>query len=151
MSELESRYKSNAKQPRSPSGTEVFKFDKDPGMSDREARWQFWLALAETGFVTEEVAFNTECYNHANCHAGIGAQGQFVVHTQLGPVLWMHNTKRVYSQSPRGDLLQRLATRFGPYTATFNDQVNAGRSPHTTAATTPPPRSGPALFSATFQ
>ena len=98
---LQQRFIANTQNPASPMGTQAFSFTPPPASSEREARWHFWSALADAGFVTEEIAFATDCQSHSNCYAGIGASGQVVVHTKIGTVLWMPQTTRLYSPNAR--------------------------------------------------
>lgn len=145
---LEQRFKDNLGNPAlPPTWHPGFGVSRSPVLTEREAQWHFWFALADTGLLTEEVAFTTESHSHANWVVGIGAAGQFVVHTKIGAVLWMPRTRRMYSPNARMDLLRHLAIRFQAFAVCTDDSTFAGRWPATAPATTPPPSGAPTPFS----
>ena len=87
-----------------------------PSYDEPTKRWHFWSELAKVGFFVKEYYLGTAYEACSNTRAGPGAKGQQVVYTNIGTILHMSSTARLYSQNPKGDLTQRLAVHFPPMT-----------------------------------
>jgi len=127
--------------PASADSVTYFSFIAPAGCQDREARWHFWLALADIGYFVQELYLGTNFLADANSQAGIGATGQHVVYAgpDAGTVLWMQRTGRLYTPNGNMDLLRRLRRRFPPFCATVTGAAAfQGRWPATSPSSTSP-------------
>lgn len=118
--------------PASSQQTSVVKFLSPTGLTDREGRWHWWLALAKVGLFVKDMYANTQHAQYGNCDAGAGSMGQAVVKTGgIGTILWM-STGRVYSPNATAHLEQLLRIAFPPFhAASETSGVLMGRMPVT--------------------
>ena len=123
---INEKFRAKSASPASKKGTEVFGFTSPVESTNvTTLRWQFWLAVARCGYLPRELYVGSKyeaavaAHHKQNgaCNANPGTQGQCILHTPDGTILWMIGTKRLYSQNPSGQLLKRLAVWFEPWKA----------------------------------
>ena len=112
---LAKRFQDKAKTSTTPSATDTFLLDTAEHPDNRIKRWVFWAELAKAGLFVRQQYLGTDFSHFINCHAGPGSVGQYVVYTDLGTVLYMTTTKRLYSPNAKPELLRRLAAILGPW------------------------------------
>jgi len=147
-------YLSRTSAPQSAGTVDTFLLLPPEGCSPRESRWHFWLAMADIGIFVKELFLGTPHVSDANSTAGLGAKGQHVVYAgpNLGTVLLMERTGRLFSPNATEELKRRLRIRFPPFISTVNGaEACHGRWPATATSPQPPASGAPRFNFNTFQ
>ena len=112
--ELAKSYLTLLEVPKSPSDTQICKFEPAEPTEVFARRWQWWEALSKVMVYVKEYYLYTEWEHRANAMA-TGTPGQEVVRTAQGTITWIPNDGRIVITHLRGTLQTQMRAGFPPW------------------------------------